>query len=164
MNEKKQKVLAIVGFSIVMACLLIAIVSDIVIFAEAIIMFIAAIFASCFIFLVCLILMIISIIFIFGLFIIDSEGFWPLTTATNTYYEIIADSQLTSTQIGIFIGIRIALLLLCIAGLVLVIIASKKENKTDKPPLKPMRILTIIFAIFGILAAAGLLVITFSLL
>lgn len=75
---KSIKTITIISFSLVLAALLTAIVSDVVIFSQQILTFIAAIFISAIVFLFAIVLMIVSIMFVFGIIILKNDGFWPL--------------------------------------------------------------------------------------
>ena len=71
---KSIKTITIVSFSLVLAALLTAIISDIAIFSQQILTFIAAIFISAIVFLFAIVLMIVSIMLVFGVIILKNDG------------------------------------------------------------------------------------------
>ena len=156
---KYKKVLAIISFTLMMAALAFAFISDFVIFKDAIFGFIVSIFASVLVFLFMIILMILSIMLIFGVILLEQNGFWPLDFAKNTFHEMINDITITTSQISTFQALRVVILVICIATFVMSIIAMHK-GEDKKVPLKGMSVVTLIFSIFGILTAIGLLAIT----
>ncbi len=164
--ENNKKALAIIAFTIVMLTLLVAVISDVAIFANAIISFIIAIIVGAIVFMVALMLMIISFCFIFGFYLIDQYGFWPLTWSTQFFNEVMADGTISSGQVQAFIGFRIAFLVICIITIVLAIMALHKDPmvKNEKIPLKGMSIATIVFSVLGIITAIGMLTISFAII
>ena len=138
-----------------------AIISDIVVFKDAILQFIGGIIATVFIFIIMIIAMIASIILIFGFFLLKENGFWPLQIALGAFRDILNDIEITSQQISTFKTLRIIFLIICIITLVLSIIAKhrKKEQKKKDIPLRGMSVTTFVFSILGIVTALSLLAI-----
>ena len=153
-----KKALSIISFILVMLALVTAIVTDIVIFKDAIVTFISAIIVGAATFVFMIIAMVLSIMLIFGVFLLEQNGFWPLDLAVNAFKEVLQDIVITPDQIHTFITLRIVLLIVCITTLVLSSIA-KHHKKGEKVPLRGMSIVTFIFSILGIVAAFGLIVI-----
>ena len=160
-SSKVQKAFAITSFSLVMTSLLVAIITDFAIFSEAILTFVAAIILSGIAFVVLFIAMIVTIIFIFGVVLLQQYGFWPLNLSVQFFKEIIGSATISYSQLTAFLGVRIAILVLCIIGVVLASIAKhrNKESK-DKPPLKGLSVVATIFGIIGIVVAIGMILIT----
>lgn len=158
---KRNKTLSIVAFSVMMATLLIAILSDFLIFSETILTFIGAVFISAIAFVFFIILMVVSVMLVFGIILLEDYGFWPLDLSIQAFKEILADIQITADQIAVFRGLRIGILIICLITFVLARIAlHKDEDYQEKVPFKGMSIVTMIFSILGILVAIGMLVIS----
>lgn len=155
-----RRVLSIVSFVLVLLTLLFAIVSDAVIFADAIFGFLAAILVGVATFVFMFILMVLSIMLMFGIFLLEEHGFWPLNTALGVFREALGDIQIAPAQILTFQVLRICILAICITALVLAIIALHRGRSGSKAPLKPMSIIAMIFSILGILTGAALLSLT----
>ena len=158
-SEKAAKIIAIVIFSLIMAALVGAIVADIVIFGQQILAFVLACFASAMIFLVAIILMVISCIFIFGVYLLESEGFWPVAWATQVYKDVMSDAQVTLDQINAFLVVRILIVALCLAVFIASIIAlsMRKQVRKEFPErtqklTNAFSIVSLILSIFGALA------------
>lgn len=162
--HKTAKILAIVAFSVTMLALVAAIIVDIFVFLEAIITFIAGIIVSAFVFILCLLLMVVSCILIFGVYILESQGFWPLTLAADVLHQAVADAKPSAQQLAIFSTTRIILLVVCFITFILAIVVlalvktpkGEKKNKQVKVA-KGFAIPTLIFAILGVLVQAGML-------
>ncbi len=165
-KEKVAKIIAIICFALVMLALATAIISDIIILSMQIIGFILAIYMAAIVFIVGLMLMIISFIFIFGVYIIDSYGFWPITWASSTFNEIMEGNKITAEQLNQILIIRIVLLAVCVivfASSIAAIVISKKakkQNKERKQKLtKAFSIVSLILSILGIVVVSGAIVI-----
>ena len=165
-KAKVAKIFAIVIFALVMTALVGAIVSDIAIFANQIIGFIVACLGAAVVFILGFIVMIISIILIFGVYLLDSNGFWPLTWAKNVFTQVMADHAFTSEQKGLLLIIRLALIIICLIVFVLAIVAlamsksAKKDGYTGKRGLTiAFRVISLILSIFGLFAATVVLLI-----
>lgn len=152
---KAGRIIAIVAFSLIMAGLLTAIISDGVLFANQIFGFIFATFASIMAFLIAIILMVVSCVFIFGVYILSNNGFWPYSWATNVFKTIIADYQMSSEQLQAFMTIRIVLLVVCALAFVLSIVGMVFNKKS---PLKLPKVFDILALIFSILGVFGSIV------
>lgn len=164
--NKATKTLATICFYLILAALVSAIISDIIILNQQILGFIVAIIASVVVFLFAIFLMLVSIILIFGIYLLKQDGFWPTTWANNTFHEVMSDYQITQGQLNDLFVIRIILLVVCITALVIAIIAKariKKEKKKD-PELKVghykgFATASIVLSILGVLACSGIAVI-----
>ena len=104
--KKEIKILAIVCFSLIMAALVTAIVSDAIIVGQSILGFVLALIIAVIAFIVGVILMIISCMLIFGIYLLDQEGFWPIAWAESAFKDVMKDYQVTQTQIDTLITIR----------------------------------------------------------
>lgn len=159
--ESNKKALAIISFSVVMTALLVAIISDFVIFAEAIITFVAGTIIAVVAFIFFIILMIASCILIFGIYILQNYGFWPATLSMDFYKEMLADIKVSQEALNAFRAFRIAFLVICTITFIIAIIALHKDEMIEKKvPLKGMSVVALIFSILGIVTAIGVLVIT----
>ena len=159
--ESNKKALAIISFSVTLTVLLAAIISDIAIFADAILTFIAGTIVAAVAFVFLIILMIMSCILVFGIIILQNHGFWPLNLTYEFYQEMLHDIKISPEQISLFQGLRIAFLIICIITLILASIALHKDEMiNEKVPLKGMSVVALIFSILGIVTAIGMLVIT----
>lgn len=162
--QRAALIIAIHCFVLVFALLLAALISDILIFAQQLIMFVVAVLGAAVTFIAGFFLMIISIILIFGFYLLESTGFWPYEWAKQAFTEIIKDAQLTSAQVGVLIGVRIALLVCCViiflSAIVALIFASiaKKQNKKlgikiRQGLTKAFSIISIVFSVLGFFMA-----------
>lgn len=165
-TNKAAKVIAIIIFSVIMAGLLAAIISDISIFSSQIGDFLGACIVSAIVFLFGCVLMIVSVMFIFGVYLLTTQGFWPATWASTTFKEILEDIEVSSNQLAAFRTIRIILLVICIIVFIMAIIclALAKSFKKKNPELKQgltntFGILSLVFSILGMMAAIMLLII-----
>ncbi len=150
---KVGRIIAIVAFSLIMAALLTAIISDGVLFASQIFGFIFATLASIMAFLIAIILMVVSCVFIFGVYILSNNGFWPYSWATNVFKTIIADYHMTSEQLQVFMIIRVVLLVICALGFVLSIIGIFFNKKSPLKLPKVFDILALVFSILGVFSS-----------
>jgi len=168
--NKVTKTLATICFYLILAALVSAIVSDIIILNQQIFAFIFSIVASVVVFIIAILLMIVSVILVFGAYALKDGGFWPLTWAINTFKGIMSDYQITQWQIDDLFFIRIILLVICVIALIIAIIAKvriKKEKKKD-PTIKVghyrgFAIAGMILSILGTLASIGIAAILTSL-
>ncbi len=159
--ESNKKALAIISFVTVMITLLVAIISDVVIFSEALGIFLGGTIISVIAFIILFVAMIVSFILIFGVYLVKEHGFWPLTLSFNLFKDILKDIQITPAQIATFRGWRIAFLVICVITMIIAIVALHKDEMISKKvPLKGMSVCALILSILGILTAISLLVIT----
>ena len=136
--NKVTKTFATICFYLILAALVSAIISDIIILNQQLLGFIFAIIASVVVFFFAILLMVVSIILIFGIYVLGNNGFWPLSWANNTFSSIMNDYQVTQGQLDDLFVIRIILLVICIAAFIIAVIAKvriKKEKKKD-PTIK----------------------------
>ena len=163
------KVIAIIAFALVMTALAVAIIGDVAIFAQQILAFIGACLLSVIVFIIGFFLMLVSCIFIFGIYLLGEYGFWPLGWAFGVFTQIMDENKITQDQISAFVGLRIVLIILCILGLILGIVAlslngaansdNDDENDFSKPVKKDSNLpkafgtLSVVFSALGIFAA-----------
>lgn len=168
--NKVTKTLATICFYLILAALVSAIASDIIILNQQILGFIVAIVASVVVFIFAIFLMIVSIILIFGIYALGNNGFWPLSWANNTFNSIMNDYQVTQGQLDDLFVIRIILLVVCITAFVIAVIAKiriKKEKKKD-PTIKVghykgFATAGMVLSLLGALASIGIAAILTSL-
>ena len=163
---KHIKVLAVICFSLIIAALLTALISDGVILGRNILGFVVALIVSAATFAMGIILMIISCFLAFGIIIIQNNGFWPLAWAKSAFHEVLKDYPVTDSQINTLLIIRIILLAICvlvfITSIVLnkVIKSAKKKDTTIKTrPSKGFVVTSTIMSILGTVVSVGALVI-----
>lgn len=164
-KAKAAKIIAIICFSLVMAALAAALISDIIIVGQQILMFVFACLASVIVFLIAVILMVISCIFIFGIYILESEGFWPLIWTQNVFNDIMNDAKMTTEQIQAVFIVRGVLFLICLVVLVLAIIAltmskqAKGEDTKRKQGLtRAFGIVSTVLSVLGLFATLAVMV------
>ena len=156
---KLRKTLSIIAFTAIFVILFAAIIIDFVIFSKAIAAFFGGIIVSAAFFIICLLGLVLSCFFGFGFVIIEKHGFWPATATIDVFKQILGDIHFDPDQVNIFLGARIAILILCVFVLIFSIIALTKDKVTHKAPLKGLSIVAMILAIFGILIAFAFFVI-----
>ena len=163
-EAKAAKIIAIICFSLVFAALGVALGTDIGIFLEQIVTFIIACVASAVVFLFSIILMVLSCVLVFGIFLLESQGFWPATWTANTFNEIMSGAPISEDQLILMRIIRIFLILACVIALILAIIAINlnksafRENPANKSKLtKAFSVISLIFSILGLVVGAGTL-------
>ena len=127
--NKVTKTFATICFYLILAALVSAIISDIIILNQQLLGFIFAVVASVVVFFFAILLMIVSIILIFGIYALGSNGFWPLSWASNTFTSIMNDYQVTQGQLDDLYVIRIILLVVFITALVVAVIAKIRIKK-----------------------------------
>lgn len=162
--KKEIKILAIVCFSLIMAALVTAIVSDAIIVGQSILGFVLALIIAAIAFIVGVILMIISCMLIFGIYLLDQEGFWPIAWAESAFKDVMKDYQVTQAQIDTLITIRIVLLVICISVFIMSIIVVrhvkkiKKQDKTiNRKPTSGFGTVSLVLSILGTIASLGVL-------
>ena len=170
-SVKAAKSIAIIAFIFVVSALVVALVSDGFLLSDAILGFIGACLAGALTFIAGFFLMLISIILIFGIYLLKEQGFWPLQWSTQAFHDVLKDHPITQYQISVLIGVRIALIVLCIIALILSIIACSMGNANRKKgyyidrnnPTLGFGTFSLIFSILGLLAAMAVLLITSAL-
>ena len=162
--KKEIKILAIVCFSLIMAALVTAIVSDAIIVGQSILGFILALLVATVAFIVAIFLMIVSCMLIFGVYLLNTEGFWPVEWAKSAYNDVMKDYQITNAQIDTLITIRIILLVICIAVFIASIIVVrhvkkiKKQDKTiNRKPTSGFGTASLVLSILGVIACLGVM-------
>lgn len=162
--QRAALIISIVCFALVFALLLVAVISDIAIFSKQLLTFAVAILGAAAAFMIGFILMVLSCMLIFGVYLIEKSGFWPLNWAKQAFSEIIKDAQITSEQIGVLVGVRIALLICCILIFVSAIVAlvfasiAKRQNKNigikiRQGSTKAFSIISLVLSVFGFFVA-----------
>ena len=165
--NKVTKTLATVCFSLILAALACAIISDIIILNEQILAFVGAILISILAFVVGFILMVISIMLIFGIYLLGSEGFWPLKWAKYMFSEVLKDHVPTAGQLNDLLVIRIILLVLCVMIFItsIVTLAMLKKEKKKNPEVKVSKrdkgfaTAALVLSLLGTLASTGIVLI-----
>jgi len=168
--NKVTKTLASICFYLILAALVSAIISDVIILNQQLLGFIFAIIASVVVFFFAILLMVVSIILIFGIYVLGNNGFWPLSWASNTFSSIMNDYQVTQGQLDDLFVIRIVLLVVCITAFVIAVITKiriKKEKKKD-PAIKAehykgFATAGMVLSLLGTLASIGIAFILASL-
>ncbi|MCR5332636.1 MAG: hypothetical protein K6E11_01275 [Bacilli bacterium] len=157
---KAAKIIAIIAFALVMSALAGALVSDIVLFARQIIYFIVGCVGAVMAFIVGFFLFLISCILIFGIYLAESQGFWPVTWAQQIFTQVLNDGKLTPEEISVILIVRIILAVICFIVFVLSIVClalkkrAKKKGEEDKQKLtKSFGTISLIFSILGLFAA-----------
>ena len=161
---KTARIIAIVIFSLVMSCLVLALVTDGTIFAQQIFAFIGGCIAAVAAFFIGFIFMVFSIVLIFGVYLLEQQGFWPATWASEAFHSVLKDAPVTAEQVSIMMTIRLVIVAICvlcfISSIVCLALAKnvKKENPEIKQGLtKTFGVLTLIFSILGVFAALTLM-------
>ena len=154
--QKVIKILAIVVFSLIMTALVTTLVSDIIIFGRQLVIFLFALFASAIVFVIAFVLMVISCICIFGVYILETQGFWPVSWMNQAFTSIVQEAALTPGQAMAIAIIRIVMIVICvivfIASIVILCLAKKvkKENKEAKQKLTyAFSIVPLVMSILG---------------
>ena len=168
--NKVTKTLATICFYLILAALVSAIVSDIIILNQQLLGFIFATIASVVVFFFAILLMVVSIILIFGIYVLGNNGFWPLSWANSTFNSIMNDYKVTQGQVDDLFVIRIILLVVCITAFVIAVIAKirikieKKKDPTIKVEhYKGFAIAGMVLSLLGTLASIGIAFILASL-
>lgn len=165
-KAKVAKIMAIVIFSLVMSCLVIALVTDGTIFAQQIFAFIGGCLGAICAFIFGFFLMLLSIICIFGIYLLEQNGFWPLQWASEVFHNALKDAPVTSDQITAMVVTRLVILFTCIICFAcsIAVLSLAKQVKKENPDVqikqgltKTFGILTLIFSILGAFAAVTLL-------
>ena len=162
--KKEIKILAIVCFSLIMAALVAAIVSDAIIVGQSILGFVLSLIIAVIAFIVGVILMIISCMLIFGIYLLDQEGFWPIAWAESAFKDVMKDYQVTQAQTDTLMTIRIVLLVICISVFIMSIMVVrhvkkiKKQDKTiNRKPTSGFGTASLVLSILGMIASLGVL-------
>lgn len=145
------KVFAIIAFCLVMAALTGAIVCDIAVVGKAIFMFFAAVLLSALAFIIAFFLFILSCVLIFGVYLLDTYGFWPLTFAADFFGQIMADAAISDQARSVFIAVRILGLVICLLAFIFSIVALANRRKAKKAGLEDKQKLTTAFGIISLL-------------
>lgn len=174
-KEKTAKIISIIVFSLIVTAFIATLIIDIAIVGKAIAIFIFSLFAAAIVLVIAFVLFVLSCIFVFGIKLLESHGFWPITWAVTTFKEINADYTLTSSQISTFSILRIIIFAVCILSFIAAIVVlslirvPKKEKgqlkvKTGNNKLsKVFGIISLIMSILGVFASMGALLIVSAL-
>ena len=163
---KTAKIIAICCFSLVMAALLFATISDVTIFAKQILHFFGGIIITAILFVLMCAAFIVSFILVFGFYIVKDKGFWPLSVAVKAFKEIIGDISFDNISVDLFSGIRMSLLITSIICFVAAIVslsfrkaAIKNGFKDQNKHIKKFDVTTIVFSVLGIAVSSLVLLI-----
>ena len=167
---KAAKIISIVIFSVVMACLLTTTISDVAIFSEQILQFIAVLIVTAFLFIAFTIFYVISFVLIFGFYINKSYGFWPFSLTKKTFLSMLGDIKFYESQVNTLVTIRWVVFVFCILCFVASIVAlslnkaaKKKGFEGNLKPAKKFSITTLILSILGMGVAGFVLLLVSSL-
>lgn len=148
-----------------------AIIVDFVTLSEVIIQFVFSLIVPVIAFFVLFVAMVASWMLIFGVALTEQYGFWPLDISWDIYKQIIGEIKIDPDKLAIFRGVRIGLLVVCIVLYITAIVARimnrkyKKEGEIKLYRSTKRRAKTAMFFLFfGIVVAAGALVLTAKLL
>lgn len=171
-KEKAAKIMAIIIFSLTFAALAVALIGDIIVLGRLILGFLAGLIAAGIVFFVGFFLMMISCILVFGVYILESYGFWPLTWAAEVFTAALKDNKLTPTQSSEIVLVRIILLAVCfvvfVTAIVVLALIKKPKRKKGEPRIKTPKhnkltksfgIVSLIMSILGVVATLGVLLI-----
>ena len=139
-NEEKKikympKTLAIIALVIVLVAIPLALLLDFVAMHEAILQFIGGLFVSVILTVVFFMAFLVSIILIFGIIILQNQGFWPIKLSLQVFKEIMGSITVEAAAIQMFRIFRMIIIAICIAVLIIAIIAKSKvkaENLETK--------------------------------
>ena len=139
-NEEKKikympKTLAIIALVIVLVAIPLALLLDFVAMHEAILQFIGGLFVSVILTVVFFMAFLVSIILIFGIIILQNQGFWPIKLSLQVFKEIMGSITVEAAAIQMFRIFRMIIIAICIAVLIIAIIAKgkvKAENLETK--------------------------------
>ena len=161
-KDKAIRILSIIVFSLIMSALLMALISDGIILSKQIFGFIFALVASALVFIIAIICLFFSIVLVFGVYLLETEGFWPMKWTTSSYKAIMADYTLTAEQMYSAVVIRIILLVICVIVFIASIVAlamlkrAKKNNKEIKRKMETsFSAIALIFSILGMIVCIG---------
>lgn len=161
-----SRVIDIIVFTLTMLALTAAIISDFAIFAEQILTIIAGFIVACIMFMVFLIAFFLSVILVFGVYLMDTYGFWPLTLSSELCQQALHDAAISDEQISVLLAIRMILLVVCIVCFIGAIVSSvlkkaaKKQGFAGKTKgTTAFSTLALIFSLFGIALSALILLI-----
>ncbi len=159
MNNGKKK-LSIISFTLVIVTLLAAIISDCIIFHEAILTFLFGAIFSAVVFVLLCAVMLLTIVLVFGVFLLQNYGFWPLNASLSLFKEILSDIQITSQQVTTFQGLRIAFITICILLIIFsLVVLKKKEDTQTAAKYKSLSFVSLAFAILGVFVGIGMVAI-----
>ena len=162
-NPKTGKGFAIAAFVLVFVVMFASIIAGIAIFGETILQFLLASILGAIITIFLMAIFFVTIVFVFGVYIVESVGFWPATAVVEMFKSLFGNIQITNTQLSgyaICQGIFIVTLILV---LVFVGIALRKVKKIKKinPEIrsggtKSFATIALIFGIIGLIICIGL--------
>lgn len=169
-KEKAAKIMAIIIFSLTFAALAVALIGDIIVLGRLILGFLAGLIAAGVVFIVGFFLMMISCILVFGVYLLESHGFWPLSWAAEVFTAALKDNKLTPTQSSEIAIVRIVLLAVCfivfVAAIVVLALIKRPKRKKGEPRIKTPKhnkltkafgIVSLIMSILGVFAALSVI-------
>ena len=169
-NKIPNKALSIIALCLALFGILLAVIFDFVIFKDAILQFIAALILPVIAFFVLFVAMIVSFLFVFGIFLVDSYGFWPLPLAINFFKAILNDIKVTNDQLMAFRVLRFFLIIICVTIMVLSIVSKNIVKNALKQGIDRKLIrgnkgranAALVLAILGLIVSIGALAITLT--
>ena len=130
-EKRPSKIFTGVSFGLVWFTILLAILFDFIAFKDVILHFIAGIIVTGIAFVVLTMFFVASFALIFGFILVKDYGFWPFNLTINLFKDIMGDIQVTAEAVQLFTTLRIIICVVCVAIIVLAIIA-KFYIKKDK--------------------------------
>ena len=153
---KAARIIALIVFSVMMACLLATTVSDIVIFSKQFFNLAIAILVAAFLFIVLTIIYLVTYMLVFGFFLI-SFGFWPFSITEDVFLDIVFTDKINYSQVASLITIRwivLVFLMHCIAGAIVALALNKaskvKGNEGNTTPTKSLAVTVLVFSALGL--------------
>ena len=130
-QKRLSRIFTGISFGMVWFALLLAVIFDFIAFKDVILHFVAGIIVTGIAFVFLTVMFVASFILVFGFLIIDDYGFWPLKLTVSLFKDILGDIHISAESVQLFFIFRIILFVICIAIVVLAIIA-KAYIKQDK--------------------------------
>ena len=131
MNKYLPRTLAIIGLTVILVTIPLALVLDFVAMHDTILQFIGGLFASVVVTILLLGAFIVSIVLIFGIVILKNHGFWPLKASLSVFKQILGSITVEEQAIQLFMIFRIIVIVICVAVLIIAIIARVKVKKEN---------------------------------
>ncbi len=168
--KRPSKILAGTSLGLTIFSILLAGLFDFIAFKESILTLIGGIFVAAAAAAILMIIFFITIIMIFGIILVQNHGFWPMQYIKDIISDIFGSIEFVPSQMSTFRIFRIILLVLCVADIVVSIIALIKYKQELAQGIakryeatKPMATTSLVLAIIGALLSIGAIAVTFSL-
>ena len=174
MNEVQKKkspaeVLSIVSLIVVISAIPLAILFDVISLRYVILQFIACLIVPVLAFFVLFVAMIASLILIFGIFLLEQNGFWPLSVSIGLFKDMLGSITISQQEIDLFKIFRIILIVICLSVFILSIVSraldkanANIEERPIKREIKGRTKASIILSILGMIVSTGALILTSS--